>query len=98
MELERHGRHFQEELEQLKTRLLEMGGLAEEQVRLAVKALMECSDDLRYPGFQIWQYQLANYTPYVVAGLLFMLLTIPMTRFTDAVSRRYGYTPGGGHL
>ena len=24
----------------------------------AVKALMEVSDDLRYPGFQIWQYQL----------------------------------------
>ncbi len=24
----------------------------------AVRALMECSDDLRYPGFQIWQYQL----------------------------------------
>ena len=24
----------------------------------AVKALMECSDDLRYPGFQIWQYPL----------------------------------------
>jgi hypothetical protein len=24
----------------------------------AVKALMECTDDLRYPGFQIWQYQL----------------------------------------
>ena len=23
----------------------------------AIKALMECSDDLRYPGFQIWQYQ-----------------------------------------
>ena len=53
-------------------------------------------DAIRYA--QIWQYQLANYTPYVVAGLLFMLLTIPMTRFTDAVSRRYGYTPGGGHL
>ena len=46
MELERHGRHFQEELEQLKTRLLEMGGLAEEQVRLAVKALMERDRDL----------------------------------------------------
>ena len=44
--LERHGRHFQEELEQLKTRLLEMGGLAEEQVRLAVKALMERDRDL----------------------------------------------------
>jgi len=38
--------HFQEELEQLKTRLLEMGGLAEEQVRLAVKALMERDRDL----------------------------------------------------
>jgi phosphate transport system protein len=34
-------RHFQEELEQLKTRLLEMGGLAEENVRLAVKGLTE---------------------------------------------------------
>ena len=44
--LERHGRHFQEELEQLKTRLLEMGGLAEEQVRLSVKALMERDREL----------------------------------------------------
>jgi phosphate transport system protein len=34
-------RHFQAELEQLKGRLLEMGGLAEEQVRLAVKGLVE---------------------------------------------------------
>jgi len=33
-------RHFQEELEQLKARLLEMGGLAEEQVRLAVRGLV----------------------------------------------------------
>ncbi len=33
--------HFQEELEQLKTRLLEMGGLAEERVRTAVRALVE---------------------------------------------------------
>jgi phosphate transport system protein len=32
-------RHFQDELEQLKTRLLEMGGLAEERVRAAVQAL-----------------------------------------------------------
>jgi phosphate transport system protein len=46
MEPERHGRHFQEELEQLKTRLLEMGGLAEEQVRLAVRALMERDREL----------------------------------------------------
>ena len=34
-------RHFQEELEQLKTRLLEMGGLAEERVRRAVHGLAE---------------------------------------------------------
>ena len=44
--LERHGRHFQEELEQLKTRLLEMGGIAEEQVRVAVKALTERDREL----------------------------------------------------
>ena len=39
--VERVPRHFQEELEQLKTRLLEMGGLAEENVRLAVQGLVE---------------------------------------------------------
>lgn len=33
--------HFQEELDQLKARLLEMGGLAEERVRTAVRALTE---------------------------------------------------------
>jgi phosphate transport system protein len=38
--------HFQEELEQLKTRLLEMGGSAEEQVRLAVKGLVDRDPDL----------------------------------------------------
>ncbi|MBN9610000.1 MAG: amino acid ABC transporter permease [Actinobacteria bacterium] len=37
-----------------------------------------------------------NYTPYVVAGLLFVLLTIPMTRFTDWVARRQGWTGAGG--
>src|SRR5213596_182162 len=44
--IERVSRHFQEELEQLKTRLLEMGGLAEEQVRLAVKALVDRDREL----------------------------------------------------
>jgi phosphate transport system protein len=39
--MERHVRHFQEELEVLKTRLLEMGGLAEDRVRVAVRALVE---------------------------------------------------------
>jgi polar amino acid transport system permease protein len=53
-------------------------------------------DAIRYA--QIHQAEDANYTPYVVAGVLFMLITIPMTRFTDAVSRRYGYTAAGGHL
>jgi phosphate transport system protein len=39
--VERVVRHFQGELEQTKTRLLEMGGLAEENVRIAVKGLVE---------------------------------------------------------
>jgi phosphate transport system protein len=43
---ERFVRHFQEELEQLKTRLLEMGGQAEENVRLAVKGLVDRDQDL----------------------------------------------------
>jgi phosphate transport system protein len=34
-------RHFQEELELLKARLLEMGGLAEEHVRIAIKGLVD---------------------------------------------------------
>ena len=33
--------HFREELEQCKARLLEMGGLAEEEVRLSIKGLVE---------------------------------------------------------
>ena len=38
---DRYVPHFQEELEQLKTRLLEMGGLAEDRVRSAVEGLVE---------------------------------------------------------
>jgi phosphate transport system protein len=38
--MERHIPHFQEELTLLKTRLLEMGGLAEDRVRMAVRALV----------------------------------------------------------
>ena len=37
-----------------------------------------------------------NYTPYVVAGLLFLILTIPMTRLTDWIARRQGWTGAGG--
>jgi len=41
MTTERHIRHFQEELEQLKARLLEMGGLAEDRLQLAVRGLVD---------------------------------------------------------
>ena len=43
---ERAVRHFEAELAQLKTRLLEMGGMAEEEVRLAVKALVDGDQEL----------------------------------------------------
>jgi phosphate transport system protein len=39
--VERAGRHFQDELELLSSRLLEMGGLAEERVRRSVQGLAE---------------------------------------------------------
>ncbi|TQJ07779.1 amino acid ABC transporter membrane protein (PAAT family) [Lapillicoccus jejuensis] len=39
-----------------------------------------------------------NYTPYVVAGVVFVALTIPMARVADRVSRRRGQGPVGGHL
>jgi len=44
--LDAHSRHFDEQLDQLKARLLEMGGLAEEQVRLAVKGLVHRDRDV----------------------------------------------------
>ena len=47
---------------------------------------------------QIETAQTFNFTPYVVAGVLFLLLTVPLTRITDAVARRYGFVTSGGHL
>ena len=44
--MERVVRHFQEELDILKSRLLEMGGLAEQRVRRAVQGLAEREHDL----------------------------------------------------
>ena len=41
MTTDRHVRHFQDELDWVKGRLLEMGGLAEERVRLAVRSLVD---------------------------------------------------------
>ncbi|WP_019135012.1 amino acid ABC transporter permease [Cellulomonas massiliensis] len=40
---------------------------------------------------QIETARYANFTPYVVAGLLFVALTIPLTRLTDALARRSGW-------
>lgn len=37
-----------------------------------------------------------NFTPYVVAGLLFVALTIPLARLTDWVARRQGFQGAGG--
>ena len=39
--------------------------------------------------------QTFNYTPYVVAGLLFVFVTVPMTRLTDWVAKRQGWIGGG---
>ena len=36
-----------------------------------------------------------NFTPYVVAGVLFVCLTVPMARFTDWVARKQGFQGGG---
>jgi len=44
--MDRVVRHFQEQLEQLQARLLEMGGLAEERVRAAIQALSDRDVDL----------------------------------------------------
>lgn len=39
-----------------------------------------------------------NFTPYVVAGFLFVCLTIPMARFTDWYARKQGFQGAGGML
>jgi phosphate transport system protein len=41
MTTDRHPRHFEEDLGMLKTRLLEMGGLAEERLQISVRGLVE---------------------------------------------------------
>ena len=39
-----------------------------------------------------------NFTPYVVAGFLFVCLTVPMARFTDWYARKQGFQGAGGTL
>ena len=43
-------------------------------------------DAIRAAGIQTAQS--FNFTPYLVAGALFVLLTIPLTRFTDWLTRK----------
>jgi len=40
---------------------------------------------------QIETAHYANFTPYVVAGILFVLLTFPLARFTDVLAKRSGW-------
>lgn len=51
-------------------------------------SILGAVDAVRAAQIQTSQY--ASFTPYVVAGLLFVLLTIPLSRLTDAVARRTG--------
>jgi polar amino acid transport system permease protein len=37
-----------------------------------------------------------KFVPYVMAGLVFVALTVPLTRVTDAVARRQGWAGSGG--
>lgn len=39
-----------------------------------------------------------NYTPYVVAGVLFICLTIPTARLTDHIAKKQGWHGAGGTL
>ncbi len=65
-------------------------------------SILGAIDAVRAAQVQTAQY--ANFTPYVVAGVLFVMLTIPLTRLTDALARRSGWlgalggVSGGGAL
>lgn len=52
-------------------------------------SILGAVDAVRAAQIQTAAY--ANFTPYVVAGVLFVLLTIPLTRFTDALAKRGGW-------
>ncbi len=59
-------------------------------------SILGAIDGVRAAQIQTNQY--ANFTPYVVAGVLFVLLTIPLTRLTDALARRGGWLGAVGGL
>lgn len=62
----------------------------------ALLAVIGVVDALREA--QIIEAQDFNFTAYVVAGVLFICLTIPMARFTDWYARRRGFQGVGGPL
>jgi polar amino acid transport system permease protein len=37
-----------------------------------------------------------KFVPYVMAGLIFVLLTVPLTRLTDSIAKRQGWAGAGG--
>jgi polar amino acid transport system permease protein len=59
-------------------------------------SILGAIDAVRAAQMQTAAY--ANFTPYVVAGVLFVLVTIPLTRFTDALARRGGWLGSQGGL
>jgi polar amino acid transport system permease protein len=48
-------------------------------------------------GAQIEVAKFANFTPYVVAGLLFVLLAIPTVRLADRIQRKYSEREQAGN-
>lgn len=62
----------------------------------ALLAVIGVVDALRQA--QIRESSNFNFTAYVVAGVLFICLTIPMARFTDWYARRHGFQGVGGAL
>ena len=73
--------------------------VAPQGVRRVIPALLNDLVSLQKDSIQAAQIHVAetfNETPLVVAAVLFVLLTIPMTRFTDWVARRQGAQLTGG--
>jgi phosphate transport system protein len=74
-------RHFQEELEFLKTRLLAMGGLAEERVRRAVAALVDRDHDAL--DEVMTGDEPVNYLHLEIDGIAFRLLALHQPMAVD---------------
>src|SRR5882672_6487639 len=79
--MERVVRHFQEELETLQGRLLEMGGLAEERVRAAVQSLV--SRDIAAIDRILYGDEPINELHVEIDGRCFKLLALHQPMATD---------------